>query len=323
MQAPELSVVNRFFSAYRNHHSPHQRSKEVDEDFKKKEQAFLNIFQIGLFEIYEFLYQHCKDDAHFEAWLIELKGKTIYDEALFQFNRYREDGRQFNPQKFNSILSQEQQLFWEQNGYLKIDQVIDGQRCDAIIRCITDELQVDLTAPESWYRTHSKLQGMMLQLYQGEVFDAIRQDLHIRDIFASLYGHQNIMPNCDKVSFNPPVNDRYTFKGSPLHWDIDFNIGPRYYIQGLVYLNDTPVNRGPLTLVPGYHHQLANVLKEFHDPELAINSLREKKQEIAIAGQQGDLVLWLESLPHAASPNRSELPRFVQYVSFSELPVGD
>ncbi|SMC94743.1 hypothetical protein SAMN04488101_106132 [Pedobacter nyackensis] len=42
--------------------------------------------QIGLFEIYYFLYSTCRDHEHFSAWLINLKGREFYDKALIQFN---------------------------------------------------------------------------------------------------------------------------------------------------------------------------------------------------------------------------------------------
>jgi ectoine hydroxylase-related dioxygenase (phytanoyl-CoA dioxygenase family) len=39
---------------------------------------------------------------------------------------------------------------------------------------------------------------------------------------------------------------------------------------------------------------------------------------IPVPGKKGDIVLWLQTLPHAASANHSDLPRFVQYISFSK-----
>jgi ectoine hydroxylase-related dioxygenase (phytanoyl-CoA dioxygenase family) len=33
-----------------------------------------------------------------------------------------------------------------------------------------------------------------------------------------------------------------------------------------------------------------------------------------IAGRAGDLVIWHDALPHGASPNRSRMPRIVQYI---------
>ena len=54
-------------------------------------------------------------------------------------------------------------------------------------------------------------------------------------------------------------------------------------------------------------------------PELALETLRDSEEIIALAGKKGDLIVWLESLPHAASPNYSDQPRFVQYISFHKF----
>ncbi|RZK16630.1 MAG: phytanoyl-CoA dioxygenase, partial [Flavobacterium sp.] len=126
---------------------------------------------------------------------------------------------------------------------------------------------------------------------------------------------EQLTANCDKVSYNPPETDTFKFKGSTLHWDIDFAAGPQYYIQGLVYLNDVPVNRGAFTLVPGFHKKTKDVLKD-ESPENALAKIKETEEIKYLAGKKGDLIIWLQAIPHAASANHSNLPRFVQYVSF-------
>ncbi|RZK42715.1 MAG: phytanoyl-CoA dioxygenase, partial [Pedobacter sp.] len=136
---------------------------------------------------------------------------------------------------------------------------------------------------------------------------------------SQLYGGKNVVPNTEKLSYNPPENTQYRFAGSPLHWDIDFNSGIQYHIQGLIYLNDVPAKRGALTLIQGFHHEIETFLAGHPSPEVAIEKLRTENRQIAIAGKKGDLIVWLEALPHAASPNQSDQPRFVQYVSFGVL----
>lgn len=308
-----------FLSIYRNHHHSPSPIKQVDEKFFQAEKMFLSMFQLGMFEIYEFLYHDCKDDSHFKSWIISLKGEVFYQDKVVEFNNWYQFTNQNVVKPVVDFLTAAQHQFWEENGYLKIDQIIDAERCDAVIELINNELQIDLENSETWYKSASKLQGLMLQLYQGLALDKIRDDEQIKAVFASLYQTNDILPNCEKVSFNPPVNNQYTFKGSPLHWDIDFSVGPKYHIQGLLYLNDVPINRGPFTLIPRYHHQLTATLEKYGNPELALETLRDSEEIIALAGKKGDLILWLESLPHAASPNYSDLPRFAQYISFHKF----
>ncbi|WP_222621819.1 phytanoyl-CoA dioxygenase family protein [Pedobacter fastidiosus] len=61
---------------------------------------------------------------------------------------------------------------------------------------------------------------------------------------------------------------------------------------------------------------ISNTIQIHPEPEDALKILRAQSKPAKIAGKKGDLILWLEALPHAASPNRSSLPRFVQYVSY-------
>ena len=39
-----------------------------------------------------------------------------------------------------------------------------------------------------------------------------------------------------------------------------------------------------------------------------------------VAGKAGDLVIWHSALPHGSSPNSSDRPRIVQYITMSPAP---
>ncbi|WP_293303714.1 phytanoyl-CoA dioxygenase family protein [Pedobacter sp. UBA5917] len=306
-----------FLNIVREYHDPKSPKKDVGKQYGQQERIFLNTFQIGLFETYKFLYSECRDNEHFKNWIIGLKGADFYQQATIKFNQWYQNKLNAADTSFASILSEAQHRFWEENGYIKIDRLIDAERCNAVIGLIAETLGADISDPETWYNDHQLLQGLMLQLYQHKTLDDIRNDEGIKAVFASLYGSEALLPNCEKVSFNPPVNGNFTFKGSPLHWDIDFSIGPQYYIQGLLYLNDVPVNRGPFSVIPGYHHKIEAELQH-KNPEILIEELKEQNLSIPVTGEQGDLILWLQAIPHAATPNYSDLPRFVQYLSFNQ-----
>lgn len=318
MRNPLISISS-FLEIYRLHHHPKQPQKQNNESFNTAEQNFLNTFQLGLFEIYDFLYSKCLDTNHFKHWIIDLKGQDFFNTASMQFHELQNKNNNEQKIGFVDVLTNEQHEFWNTQGYLKLAQVINEVDCDAVCELICETLNIDLTAPQTWYPQHELLQGLMLQKYQDEAIANIRNNVQIKQVFSSLYQHNNIFPNTEKVSYNPPTTQHFSFKGSPLHWDIDFQIGPRYYIQGLLYLNDVPANRGAFTVIPGFHHQIDEYLTKFDDPETAIGVLRNKGLEIPVEGRKGDLIVWLQSLPHAASPNYSDSPRFVQYVSFNEV----
>ena len=305
-----------FLEQFRLHHHPANTNKKADESFLRLEKLFLSIFEIGLFETYSFIYSRCKDEHDFKAWLIDLKGAEFYLHAVVQFNLSTSETGRLEKKHSDDPLSLVQHDFWKQQGYLKIEQLVSEADCDAVCDFICHHLGISLADPATWYPEHQLIQGMMVQFYQGKEIETIRKNEKIRQVFASLYGSEQIYPNTEKVSYNPPVTGSHFFSGSPLHWDIDFTTGPAYYIQGLVYLNDVPANRGAFSLIPGFQHEIDTYLRQYEDPQQAILALRDKDLEQFIPGKKGDLIVWQQALPHAATPNRSDLPRFVQYVSF-------
>lgn len=306
-----------FITNYYNFHKPNRTPGPADEKFLQAEIIFLSIFQIGIAEAYVFLYQDCKDVAHFQQWLIDKRGIDGYKEAVQKFNNWYYSAPAKNNNPVSKFLNHAQITFWEEFGYLKVTDLVTGQDCDEVVALMCNVLAIDINNPSSWYPGHDQLQGMMLMRYQDEAIVKIRNNEKIRQVFAQLYDNNVLYPNTEKLSYNPPENNHYRFMGSPLHWDMDFNRGPKYYIQGLVYLNDVPEDRGALTLIPGFHHEIDQFFQLHTNPNQAIEILRAEARQIPIAGKKGDLILWLQALPHAASPNHSSLPRFVQYISYN------
>lgn len=309
-----------FIAVYFQNHRPNGVQKQKDERTREEERMFLAFFQIGIFETYQFLYQECRDVAHFKDWIIEVKGMELFLKAARDFNEWHNNNKVYEEGVVSAqLLSEVQVNFWLQNGYLQIPALIGEQECDAVVELMMNTLSIDLNDNKSWYPVHQLLQGLMLQVYQDQNIDKIRYDSKLKLVFTQLYRQKALVAVPEKLGYNPPETDNYRFTGSPLHWDIDFGRGIQYHIQGLIYLNDVPDNRGPLTLIPGFHLEIDEFLAQNPNPELAIKKLRASNRQIAIAGKKGDLIVWLEALPHAASPNHSDQPRFVQYVSFLEL----
>lgn len=84
-------------------------------------------------------------------------------------------------------------------------------------------------------------------------------------------------------------------------------------IQGILYLADTPAHQGAFCCVPGFHRRIGSWLDGLPS---GANPRHEilKSPAVGIAGQAGDMVLWADSLPHGATPNRGSYPRIVQYI---------
>jgi hypothetical protein len=306
---------------YAHHHCTKTGKPPVSvKDFATIENIWLGFYGLGKFETYHFIYNACSSIEDLEQWIISLKGENDVRASAAAFDRWVK-GEAIHTDRGKSdgaILSDEQWQSWKDKGYIKVSGLVDTQLCDAVSRLICTQLGVDLSRPETWYNHHPAWHGLMVQLYQHEHIHAIKTLPSVLQLFTELYGTSHIIANTEKVSFNPPETDTWKFRHHKLHWDIDFRKPDPQYIQGLVYLNDVPENRGPLAVVPGFHHRFDDWIKTYPDPDDAQQAMQNTLAGTPIPGHKGDIVLWLQTLPHTATTNYSDLPRFVQYISFSK-----
>lgn len=216
----------------------------------------------------------------------------------------------------DEILSAEDLAFWNENGYLVLRGAVPRQQCIEAQSAIWNYLGARPDDPASWYLPHLGKQGMMLQFSDHPALDANRHSSRIRHAYEQLYGSEAIFKSVDKVSFNPPETDAYSFLGSPLHWDVSLRLPIPLKLQGLLYLNDCQAHEGAFQCVPGFQQRIASWLQEvpqgINVREWAPRSLTPS----AVAGQAGDFIIWHQALPHGASPNRGRLPRMVQYLTY-------
>jgi hypothetical protein len=324
-------IINKFITMISCNFSKllyetHQNRKSgiqnlADSDFDHTETVWLGFYGLGKFETYFFLYSECRNFEHFTDWVTSLKGQDFVKRADEQFKKWQSSEQETETTKVisSSVLNGEQIRFWEENGYLRLPNVVDAARCDAVKQKICRYLNLHLEFPETWYVPHSDWQGIMLQLYQDEEMEVIRQDPHIFDVFASLYKSNKIIPNAEKLGYNPPETPNWPFKHGDLHWDLDLSQPVIPHIQGMVYLDDVPVERGPLNLVPAFNNKFNDWIKNFTSLDRAHDYMRITEQPVSVPGEKGDLILWMNTIPHAAGKNQSHLPRFVQYISFTKI----
>ncbi len=309
-----------FLPVFYEHHQCIKSGKPSADlnDYAATEDIWMGFFGLGKFETYAYLYNNCNNIIDFEQWLITLKGETKVRASAEAFEKWTKGNAPQADSVMPSILSAAQWQSWKDQGYIKISNLVDPTLCDAVTDIICTQLGVDLSSAETWYPQHPDWHGLMVQLYQDESINAIKGLPSILQLFTELYGTSRIIANTEKVSFNPPETASWKFRHNTLHWDIDFAKPDLDYIQGLVYLNDVPENRGPLTVVPGFHQRFDNWISKYPDPYLAQQVMQNSFTGMPLPGKKGDIVLWLQTLPHSATSNTSELPRFVQYISFSK-----
>lgn len=309
-----------FLPVFYEHHQRIRSGKPSTEsdDYSRTEEIWLGFYGLGKFETFAYLYSKSRNIEDFQAWLMEIKGEQHVRASAEAFDQWTKGVMAPESKVRPAVLNEQQWQCWKAQGFIKVSGLVDPALCDAVTELICTQLSVDLSDPQTWYPSHPDWHGLMLQLYQDERIIAIKQLPGIAQLFAELYGTTQIIANTEKVSFNPPETAQWKFRHNILHWDIDFARPDPSYIQGLLYLNDVPENRGPLTLVPGFHQRFDDWMGTYPDPHLAQEVMRNTLSGTPVPGKKGDLVLWLQTLPHSASSNFSDLPRFVQYISFSK-----
>jgi hypothetical protein len=217
-----------------------------------------------------------------------------------------------------NVLSDADVQFWNKNGYIVIKNAISKEDCKATQQAIWDFLEMNPEEPKSWYRHHPQQSGMMVNFSNHPVLNQNRESQKIRKAYEQLYQTTELFKTVDKVSFNPPITENYTFKGSGLHWDVSLHPPIPFGLQGLLYLSDCESHEGAFHCVPGFHTRIEawlNQLPENTAPrQFALKKLA--KELIPIPGETGDFIIWHQALPHCATANHGLHPRMVQYLTY-------
>ena len=103
----------------------------------------------------------------------------------------------------------------------------------------------------------------MVQMFHHEALWAVRQNPRVHGAFADVYGTRRLWVTADRAHFKPPESAAHPAWSDPgsvhagLHWDIETGRAEwpvPFAVQGVVYLEDTAEEQGPLQLVPGFHN---------------------------------------------------------------------
>jgi len=212
-----------------------------------------------------------------------------------------------------AVLTPSDLSFWSEYGYVVLHDAVPPALRDAAAQALWRHLGARPDDPETWYRLNDH--GIMVQYFQHPAFAAIRRSPRIHKAFAQLWGTADLWPTTDRVGFNVPERDGWKFPGPHLHWDVSVKTPIPFGTGGILYLTDTPPEQGAFTLVPGFQRwgeAWLNALPYGADP---------RRQDLyalgprPIGGRAGDLIIWHQTLPHGASPNRGSKPRLVQYIN--------
>lgn len=255
---------------------------------------------IGMEDTLQFLYFEKPDLETFKNWINSRRQNNITD---------KED-------IIADVLSEKDLEFWNENGFIVVKNAISKADCEATQQAIWEYLKMDPNKKETWYKRHENQKGLMLNFVDHETLNKNRFSPRIKKAYEQLYKTTNIYKTIDKVSFNPPETEEFTFLGSKLHWDASLKQPIVYGLQGLLYLTDCGPNDGAFHCVAGFHNKISDWLDNLKPDEnprdLAVKTLKAQP----ILGNAGDFIIWNNALPHCATPNRGETPRMVQYLTY-------
>ena len=219
------------------------------------------------------------------------------------------------------MISEADKSRFQRDGYLLVPGLVPADLCEAVVACVASWLGIDGERAESWPapRGHG-----IVPIHHAAPLWALREFEPIHRVFADLYGREALWVSYDRASFKAPEELSQTDTSrlaEALHWDGDPS-SDTLSIQGLVYLRDTDHDQGAFCCVPEVYRTLDTWLPDTPVDALAKLKSRVGDQDLAVVGgPQGSLVLWHRRAPHSSTRNRSDAPRWVQYVAMDR--TGD
>ncbi|MDI9310708.1 MAG: phytanoyl-CoA dioxygenase family protein [Limnohabitans sp.] len=264
-----------------------------------KEIEYLYKNGVGLDDVLQFLYQDKPSTEEFQRWVLQKNEKQLLDVI---------------PEE--NVLSIEDLKFFNENGYVILKEAIPVKDCIATQKVIWDFLEMSPEDKSSWYQSHPSQRGLMVNFYDDVILERNRASGKIKKAFEQLYNTKKIFRSIDKVSFNPPITSTYSFKGSPLHWDVSLKLPIPFRLQGLIYLSDCLANDGAFHCVPGFHNTIEDWLSQVPKDKIAREYAVEVLESVPVEGKAGDMIIWHQALPHCATPNYGDSPRLVQYLTY-------
>ena len=292
-------------------------SEENMKVLSKKKHYLMNVFSLGLLEFYEVIYQFSENTTSIFDWLLQQNGKLELVHKIKTYNNLV-DNKEVDSKYFNKIITDEQYNFWEENGYIQLSGLIDENECDKVVTYICNLLNINDTMSYDELN-NIDLQGIMVNKFDYKESSTLRNHELVKMIYEDLYQSNEIISEIAPLGFNPPVSKSYSFRGSSLHWDIDFTKEEFTNIQGLIYLNDVDEDGGAFSLIKGFNKEFTVFNVNAQNAQSILESLLKNRDVTPLKGKKGDLILWKETIPHAATPNHSDVPRFVQYLNFVNL----
>lgn len=219
------------------------------------------------------------------------------------------------------MLSQDQKDFYDQNGYLMIENAVSPDQL-AKLRAITANLieaSRNVTASNDVYdldKGHSaeapRLTRIKVSHKQDPYFWHVLRNSVMTEVLNDLLGP-------DTTLLTSKLNTKAPGGGAAVEWHQDWAFYPHTNDDLLVFglmLEDVDADNGPLMVVPGTHkgpllsHHMNGVFAGAIDPD---DPLFEKDKIVTLTGKAGSMTIHHARILHGSAPNVSNRPRFILF----------
>jgi ectoine hydroxylase-related dioxygenase (phytanoyl-CoA dioxygenase family) len=215
-------------------------------------------------------------------------------------------------------LTAEQKAFWDENGYLALENVFPGGEIEQL-RAAADGLVAradSLTESTDRFKLQafgddggdSRLVQQVAEPHElGAEWMSLARDPRVLDVVEDILG-PNIQLYYSMMMMKPP---RQGFR-APWHQDMAFFAHDRAALVACqIYLDDSTLDNGCIHVVPGSHkYGLLNHYDGDRFTEVVQGDVSEyDEKQVALPLEAGSMAVWHCLTLHSSPPNRSDRPR--------------
>jgi len=220
-----------------------------------------------------------------------------------------------------TILSCADRVFFAENGYLAVPEVVPEKNLEAAVSAICEFLRVNRDDPATWYRLDLGSNGIV-PLHHGQAFWDNRQHPRVYQVFSELLGVRELWVTMDRGSFKPPYRTEWPERrnDSPMHWNRDPRDPRGSWVQGLLYLTDTSADQGAFQCLPKIHLSPDQWTLKQDEEGFLVPEEVNTSGIVTVPGRAGTLIIWDSRIPHRGGLNYTDRPRYAQAIAMH--PVG-
>ncbi|MUG71980.1 phytanoyl-CoA dioxygenase family protein [Paenibacillus validus] len=220
------------------------------------------------------------------------------------------------------VLSEEDWQFWNENGYVIIQDVIPKNQIDRMVDLMWEFEEKNPSDPSTWYTPPRReiqmkeLQGTgMVELYHHQYLWDNRTSQKVYESFVDIWGDEKLWVTIDRCNINFPVKPGFEWNGF-IHWDVNTALDPiPVNVQGILFLVDTDEEMGGLQVIPELYRNFDEWVKTQPKDRNPYKPDTTGFTPTKLVMKAGDLLIFNSKLAHGIRQNISSKPCLSQYIS--------